>query len=219
MGYRIRVVTAHRNEYSFRAVTAAKPAVVAATSDRDRRGAILDAALELFVERGFHGTAVPAVAARAGVGAGTIYRYFASKEALVNALYQRWKLELGARVLGEVPADRPPREQFRALWAGLSRFASEHPRAFAFLELHHHASYLDEASRAVEGQLAQAAGAVFRAAQEQGAVKPGPPELLIALAYGAFVGLVRASWQGQIELTAANLAAAEQCAWEAIRTT
>jgi len=44
----------------------------------DKRETILAAALELFVERGFYGTAVPEIAERAGVGAGTIYRYFES---------------------------------------------------------------------------------------------------------------------------------------------
>jgi TetR/AcrR family transcriptional regulator, repressor of fatR-cypB operon len=51
-----------------------------------KREAILNAALQLFTEFGFHGTAMPQVAERAGVGAGTIYRYFTSKEALVNTL-------------------------------------------------------------------------------------------------------------------------------------
>ena len=44
---------------------------------------------ELFTERGFHGTAMPLVAERAGVAAGTIYRYFDSKEALVDAVFQK----------------------------------------------------------------------------------------------------------------------------------
>ncbi|MGN6106845.1 MAG: helix-turn-helix domain-containing protein, partial [Kofleriaceae bacterium] len=55
----------------------------------DKREAIIAAALELFVERGFFGTAVPEIAERAGVGAGTIYRYFESNEALVNAIYRQ----------------------------------------------------------------------------------------------------------------------------------
>ena len=45
----------------------------------DKREAILEAALELFAERGFHGTAVPLIAAKAHVGAGTIYRHFKDK--------------------------------------------------------------------------------------------------------------------------------------------
>src|SRR5690349_16044689 len=80
------------------------------TSPADKREAILAAALELFVERGFHGTAVPEVADRAGVGAGTIYRYFASKEALVNALYQKYKAELTGLILKDFPLDKPARQ-------------------------------------------------------------------------------------------------------------
>ncbi|MCW7461137.1 helix-turn-helix domain-containing protein [Leptospira limi] len=48
---------------------------------------ILSAALELFTAKGFDGTAVPLIAERANVAAGTIYRYFASKEELVNSLF------------------------------------------------------------------------------------------------------------------------------------
>ena len=66
-----------------------------ATGKVDKREAILQAALELFVERGFYGTAVPEIADRASVGAGTIYRYFESKEALVNAIYRQEKLRFG----------------------------------------------------------------------------------------------------------------------------
>src|SRR5262245_31156210 len=83
----------------------------------DKREAILSAALELFAERGFHGTAVPLVAEKAGVGAGTIYRYFESKEALVNALFQQWKEAIGSAVLTDFPFQSPVREQFHAFFS------------------------------------------------------------------------------------------------------
>lgn len=47
--------------------------------------AIIDAALELFAERGVDGVCVEAVAARAGVGKATIYRRWSSKEDLLIA--------------------------------------------------------------------------------------------------------------------------------------
>jgi AcrR family transcriptional regulator len=47
--------------------------------------AIIDAALELFAERGVEGVCVEAVAARAGVGKATIYRRWTSKEDLLIA--------------------------------------------------------------------------------------------------------------------------------------
>lgn len=46
------------------------------------------AALDLFVERGFAGTRLEDIAARAGVAKGTVYLYFASKEALFKAVIQ-----------------------------------------------------------------------------------------------------------------------------------
>jgi AcrR family transcriptional regulator len=47
--------------------------------------AIIDAALELFAERGVEGVCVEAVATRAGVGKATIYRRWTSKEDLLIA--------------------------------------------------------------------------------------------------------------------------------------
>ena len=51
-----------------------------------RPGELLDAALELFVEKGFAATRSEEVAARAGVSKGTLFLYFASKEELFKAV-------------------------------------------------------------------------------------------------------------------------------------
>lgn len=47
---------------------------------------LLDAALDLFVEKGFAATKIDDVAARAGVSKGTVYLYFPSKEELLKAV-------------------------------------------------------------------------------------------------------------------------------------
>jgi TetR/AcrR family transcriptional regulator, repressor of fatR-cypB operon len=182
-----------------------------------KREAILDAALELFSERGFHGTAVPLVAERARVGAGTLYRYFESKEALVNALYQREKSVFIGALTRDFPAVAPPREQFRVFWHRLVDYAREHPTAAVFLELHHHAPYLDAESRALEERVLQPIVAFIQHAQQQQALKPVDPMLLISLAYGAFIGIAKAIWVGHLELTPATFEDAEGCVWEAIR--
>lgn len=192
-----------------------RPAHTAARGDK--RAAILAAALELFVERGFHGTAVPEVADRAGVGAGTIYRYFASKEALVNALYQREKGALAVRMLKDFPVDVGAREQFRALWQRMSVYVAEQPLSFSFLELHNHASYLDDASRAVEDRIVAFAVGIVETAQRRGELRAAPPLLLIGLVLGAFVGLVRKADECGLTLEPSVWSTAEQCMWEAVR--
>ena len=51
-----------------------------------RPGELLDAALDLFVEKGFAATRAEEVAARAGVSKGTLFLYFPSKEELLKAV-------------------------------------------------------------------------------------------------------------------------------------
>ncbi len=195
------------------------PVSAPAAATVDKRQAILDAALALFAERGFHGTAVPLVADKAGVGAGTLYRYFESKEALVNALYRQCKGALAHALLDGFPLDAPVRAQFGECWQRMSRFAVQSARAFAFLELHHHGKYIDAESRAMDDAVLGPIRAFVLQAQAAEQVKALPPEVLIAVVYGALVGVVRASEAGYITPARfeESLRLAEICAWEAIR--
>jgi AcrR family transcriptional regulator len=68
-------------------------AMLIAESPRQRRkearpAELVAAALELFVEKGFAGTRLDDVAARAGVSKGTLYLYFDSKDTLFKAVIQ-----------------------------------------------------------------------------------------------------------------------------------
>jgi AcrR family transcriptional regulator len=191
--------------------------VVPPGNDSDKRDSILAAALELFVERGFHGTSVPSVAERAKVAAGTIYHYFESKEALVNALFRYWKQAMVADMLRGFPFDGSPREQFRGVWAKMADFAIAHPKAFAFIELHQHGTYLDETSKAIEHSTVDFGVQMVIRAQQAQALKPLAPALLMEFAIGAFHGVFRGAMNGSLPLTKETFMLAEQCGWEAVR--
>ena len=67
------------------------PSSATTSTKRERRkearpGELLEAALDLFVEKGFAATRVDEVAARAGVSKGTLFLYFPSKEELFKAV-------------------------------------------------------------------------------------------------------------------------------------
>lgn len=182
----------------------------------DRRESILDAALECFVERGFHGTSVPEIAARANIAAGTIYHYFDSKEALVNALYRTWKTRVGQRVFAAFPQGAPVREQFRVMWHEIVEFALAAPAGFAFIETHNHRAYLDAESQALDRNLHGFAHAMLVRAQAEGVVRAVDAWVLMELVFGAFIGLLRAHWEGRLVLTDAIIRDAEQACWDAI---
>jgi TetR/AcrR family transcriptional regulator, repressor of fatR-cypB operon len=188
-----------------------------AAAEHEKSDAILRAALDLFVERGFHGTSVPSVAEKAGVATGTIYHYFKSKEALVNALFRSLKQRIVDQVIVDFPFAAPMREQFHAAWGRMAAFAVKNPREFAFLELHHHSSYLDDDSKVLENQIIELAIGLVKTAQEAQLLKPLAPALLMEFVNGAFVGVFRAGRAGLIPLTIETFMAAERCGWEAIR--
>lgn len=63
---------------------------------------LLDAALELFVERGFAATRMEEIATLAGVSKGTLYLYYASKEDLLKAVIRErlsGEIEIGAAAM------------------------------------------------------------------------------------------------------------------------
>jgi AcrR family transcriptional regulator len=66
-----------------------------------RPAELLDAAFELFVERGFAATRIDDIAARAGVSKGTVYLYFPSKQAVFEALVRQAVLPNLERLIGE----------------------------------------------------------------------------------------------------------------------
>ncbi|QUS36461.1 TetR/AcrR family transcriptional regulator [Falsirhodobacter algicola] len=60
----------------------------AAGTDPAKRAQILDGALEVFLERGFHAASMREICRAAGVSKGTLYVYFTDKEELFQALIE-----------------------------------------------------------------------------------------------------------------------------------
>jgi len=182
----------------------------------DKRTRILAASLDLFEKRGFDGVAVPEIARAAGVATGTIYRYFKTKEELVNALYRHWKGAYNEQILGPLPEGLSPREIFSLYWRRMAEFARKHYRAVRFLDLHYHAPYLDAKSRAMEGIYMVTAEAFMAAGREKGSLRPLDPALVVALLWGATAGLNKFVHDGKLVFDEATSNAMEDALWRAI---
>ena len=61
----------------------------AAKAVRDKRTLVLDAAAEIFLDKGFDQTSMEAVAARAGVSKATVYAHYRDKAGLFEAVIER----------------------------------------------------------------------------------------------------------------------------------
>jgi AcrR family transcriptional regulator len=80
-----------------------KPASSRAERAAERRGAIIEAAMDEFIARGFAATRLDDVAKRAGVAKGTIYLHFKDKESMFEELIRTAIVPMVTRLWGTPP--------------------------------------------------------------------------------------------------------------------
>jgi AcrR family transcriptional regulator len=80
---------------------------------------VLDAAVAIFAERGFHDASMDEIAERAGVSKPILYTHFESKDGLYEAILRRSRQLLTDRVRGAVQAAGTPEER---VWSGIVAF-------------------------------------------------------------------------------------------------
>lgn len=96
-----------------------------------RRQMILEAALQLFTEKGFNLTTVDEIAAQAELGKGTIYSYFKSKDEIYLAILQEGMEILQRRM--EQAIDNP-NSAVEALYSLYDTFTQYHRERLGFIE-------------------------------------------------------------------------------------
>ncbi|MEK5237249.1 TetR/AcrR family transcriptional regulator [Paenibacillus sp. FSL L8-0470] len=184
----------------------------------NKREDIMKAALVLFAERGYDGTTVPMIAESAKVGAGTIYRYFANKESLVNGLFQHCVQVFSDTLKYEAIHSTPDiREQFHYIFQRLVKFADNNVNALLFIESHNSAYYLDDRSKQVFDELLGTFRQVLENGKKVGVIKEFNTDALIAIVYGAFVMLFKLIKSGVLTETPDLLEGVEESCWNAIR--
>jgi AcrR family transcriptional regulator len=151
------------------------------------RQRLLRAALELYTTVGFRATTTPAIAARAGVAEGTIYRHFSGKEHLLNEVFrgaQRW----GATIVRETEGEGAPTRLDR-IARTLFDTAARDAALTRMLLRRRDEQHLDEKSREAEREFRDALQHVVAGGRSDGAVRTGPTELWadVWLALVAFI--------------------------------
>ncbi|MGL5664967.1 MAG: TetR/AcrR family transcriptional regulator, partial [Shewanella sp.] len=93
----------------------------------DKRQAILETALRLFVDQGFHGTSTALIAKQAGVATGTLFHHFPTKEALMENLFLTIKQEFADALLLQVGAGQDLKHNAETLWQSAIDWSIKNP--------------------------------------------------------------------------------------------
>jgi AcrR family transcriptional regulator len=94
---------------------------------------VLEAAIELFGARGFHEIDVQAIADRAGVGKGTVYRHFGDKEKLFLAAAKYAQEQMAKSIGREIRSRERTVDFLRNIAMGCARYYEAHPEAMELI--------------------------------------------------------------------------------------
>jgi AcrR family transcriptional regulator len=186
----------------------------------DKRAEIVRAALELIAEHGFHGAPISMIAERSGVAAGTIYRYFENKDALIIDLYREIDAKIYVAIMDGYAAEKPVRECFQHIITVLLHYFIEHPSDFSYLEQFHNSPYGVAVRR--EKILGNNGGFnIYRVLLEEGVaqevIKNLPLVVLFALAFAPLKAVTRDHILGFITLDDGLIEQIMEASWDGIR--
>lgn len=118
----------------------------------ERREAIVDAAEQVILEKGFEEVTMEEIADRAELSKGTLYLYFQNKTALYLAICGRGSKKLNSKFAKILTMDRPGIELVRMLGETYMEFVRQNPiyfHAFSFYESIQDQEFLSESEMAM----------------------------------------------------------------------
>ena len=189
----------------------------------DKRQIIFDATLELIAEHGFHNTPTSKIAKKAGIGVGSIYRYFKDKDELIHELYHYLRQKEFQEVYQEFDDDVPIREQYIRLFTKMVLYVLSHKTQTKFMEQYFNSPYgvsrrrnellYFETKDAEKPPIFQ----LFEKAKELNIMKDLPLNILGALTIGPLILWTRDIHAGILEYDAKQLNEIIEACWDAVK--
>lgn len=183
----------------------------------DKRERILAAAARLIVRNGLQ-CSMAAIAEEASVATGSIYNYFASKEALVLGLYTRVSEEMADRLVTPSARDSSAEQQVRSYIEGYIDFISEDPeraRLFDYLDNNPLITFNDAA--AIFGPFVLHGNTMIEAAQAAGVVRAGTPTMIMSFLRGSIRNTLKRRRLTETRLARADRQLVVDMCWAAIQ--
>jgi AcrR family transcriptional regulator len=155
----------------------------------DKRDKILDAALKLFVEYGFHGTPTSKIASEAGVSNGTLFHYFKTKEELILELFDLAKNELNDFLLAKIDANTSLETRAKAVVGQSLYWAMAHPQKFYYIHQIYFSPFMAQIPVEKYQKYMQLHIDLVSEGQKAGIFKPIPMDFIITLVSNHIYGV------------------------------
>jgi TetR/AcrR family transcriptional regulator, fatty acid metabolism regulator protein len=185
------------------------------TQRTDKRARILDAAVKVFAERGFHSATVAEIAKAAGVADGTIYLYFKGKDDLLLRLFDEKMTELLAESRAALGREQTAPARLRRFIQLHLALVERNPDLASVLivELRQSAQFLKAADRNKLASYTDLIAEVVRAGQEGGGLDASVSPATVKRAIFGALDELALGWLLSGRRTSLKKTAAEVAEW------
>jgi AcrR family transcriptional regulator len=187
------------------------------SSSASKRKTILNAALQLISEKGFHGTAMSKLAKEANVSVGIIYHYFQNKDELMHDLFREINRDLANMLIEAHDSSQPLKTQIMRLWRLLVEFYLKNPQHASFIQQYKNSPYYSPEMDAETDGYFDFLFEIGQQALQEKIVKDLPRQVFYSLCLDFAGTLSQKHAKGMLTLTEDLMDKIVDATWDAIK--
>lgn len=163
----------------------------------DRR--IISAALDLFVERGYHNVSVHDVQKQANVSIGSIYNHFGGKEGIAKALYYQLVKELEEIIEGVMAEEATFRERCNRIISLLFEYTETRRNVISFMLHAKHREFLPDEPPICSSTPFKLMRSMVEMGMQAGEIRRADPWAAASTVFGGAIRMIQLRLDGIIE--------------------
>ncbi len=160
---------------------------------------ILTAALDLFVERGYHSVSVHDIQKNANVSIGSIYSHFGGKEGVAKKLYYHLLQEFEEMVTDVIKRDISNRERCNTIIEKLFEYTETRRNIIAYMLHAKHREFLNDEPPICSSTPFIAMRGIVQDGMEAGEIRQADPWVVAASVFGGAIRMIHLRLDGVIE--------------------
>ena len=160
---------------------------------------ILTAALDLFVDHGFHNVSVHDVQKKANVSIGSIYNHFRGKEGIAKSLYSHLLKEFEEMIDEVIDKEQSHRERCNRIIYQLLEYTETRRNVISFMLHAKHREFLPDEPPICSSTPFKAMKNIVQQAMAEGEIRRGEPWVITAAIFGGAIRLIHLRLDGIIK--------------------
>jgi TetR/AcrR family transcriptional repressor of multidrug resistance operon len=179
---------------------------------------ILEAAEQLIAERGFYGLSMKELAKRAGMAAGTIYRYFENKEMLMFELHQFISTEASKTIFNGWLDNMTEEQKYRLLWNNAFNAVLNNPRRLVVFEMLYCTPHINQNTTTLfENETFSPLIEFYQKGVNEKRFHDWPIFALVALSFDSAISLAKKVLQDRLQIDTQIITQVRTASWNIIQ--